>query len=65
MKSNPPVASAKWWRHLGWRCDAETLGFSSGEAARLAFWRWLARRRSKTKTLRQPNAEGAAQPLVQ
>jgi len=49
MKANPPVASAKWWRHLGWRCEAERRGFTSAEAARLAFWRWVARHRLKRK----------------
>lgn len=45
MHANAPVPSARWWRRLGWRCEAESRGFSSAEAARLAFWRWLARDR--------------------
>lgn len=39
------VAFAERCERIRWRLQAQNLGFTKAEAARLAFWRWLARHR--------------------
>jgi hypothetical protein len=39
---------AEQWRRVHWRLQAQRAGFPPEQAARLAFWRWLAERRGET-----------------
>jgi len=41
------VAFAERCERIRWRLLAQDLGFTKPEAARLAFWRWLARHRDE------------------
>lgn len=41
------------WRRVHWRLQALRAGFAPDQAARLAFWRWLAERRGETAQRRQ------------
>jgi len=50
------VAFAERCERIRWQLLAQNLGFTEAEAARLAFWRWLARHRDETGSA--PDAAG-------
>jgi hypothetical protein len=50
------VAFAERCKRIRWRLQAQDLGFTQAEAARLAFWRWLARHGGETRQRLTPQA---------